>query len=383
LSEQAVLEVEKPEAEEALPDIGDFLEEATKPKEAEAPETNVNVNNQVLTDVLQGKMAGLDDEAIKERIKERYGMDDVEAEMTLQMVMKLLEKKQDQEFQLKKATLGVVPALAQSKNPLAPLLLQSLIAQAGVSRDDDIVREFAEVQKQAMKLKLIKKMFEEDEKKPSGDFNDVLKALILEMIKDMKAEKEKKEELLYKLLLEKKQDEGQALREVLADLIDYLDQRLQMIADATQSQPVEASAKKDPLEEMAEFSEKLKRMTEALESLGFKVEKPDKEDPFKAFELQLKLKELEMKHKEAEAKRAFMEKIADAFANLLSNPQNLQILLNAITGIFRRGPAPAVYDQAGAVATGNMPAPEPPKVEDLPDIDEFLSEGEAGGGGGA
>jgi len=383
-AEEAPTEV--PKLEEFLP-VGE-----AQPAEENAPELPKEVQNQIATTIVQGQMAGLSEEEIKEKIKERYGLSDEEAELTMQMIMKYLDRSQRQEYELKKTALGMMPALAetiaQSQNPLAPLIMQRLIEMAGFKEEkDDFVKDIVEAKKQLYKVKMISEVLKDDEGKKAGSFD----TLILEMIRQMEREKAEAQKMLYQLLLEernrKDSGETEALKEALVKFIDAIDQRLEMMMEMMQEQkstPVNGGPRyKDPLEELLEHQQKLNQLLETLEKAGL-VKRND--DESNLLEAQLKLKEFELKQKEVEAKQIFYSKLAEA----LSNPQTLRVIFDGLRGIFAgllgRAPSPQTFNNALAQAPVQAPAPTPapvPKPEppaDIPSLEEFVQQ--AGGEGG-
>lgn len=375
---------EVPQLEEYLPQ-GENVEQPVihLPKE---------VQNQIAATVMQGRMAGLSEEEIKERVKKQYDLTDEEAELTLQMIMKYLDKNQKQEYELKKTALGMMPALAetmaQSNNPLTPLIMQRLIEMAGFKEEsgDDFVKDIMKAKKEIMKAKLISEALKEDEGRKGNSFE----ALMLEMIRQMEKEKAEAQKMLYQLLLEEKSrknsESDEALKEVLVQFIDAIDKRLEMMLDMIQNQNAgtgEVQRHRDPLEELLEHQQKLNSLLETLEQAGL-VKRKD-EDPSRLIEAQLKLKEFELKQKEVEAKQIFYSKLAEA----LSNPQTLQIIFSGLGqlfgGLLGRTPSPQAFsnalNQVGPAQTpAQVPIAEPQPPDDIPSLEEFVEQ--AGGGNG-
>ena len=320
---------------------------------------------------LQGQ--GYDEDEIKDYIAEKYGLDRQTAEITFETLMKYLQKKAEDRKELQKQALGILPTLAQTDNPWAGYVMQSLIEKAGLSQEESFTRELIELQKELMKAKMAMEMMKEINGS-SGSSNDQLMATL---IQNMMQEKKEIEQNFYQLLMAQMQgsrsEEIQQLAEIVRQSIDALNQKIEAVLMAQNSAPkTQFEGPKDPLEEMTEFSEKLKRMQEALKALGFEVKAPGNDDPARLVEAQMKMKELELKQKEIEAKQTFYAKLAEA----LSNPETLRTIFSGLSqllsGVLGRGPAPQAFQ--GAMAQASQVNIEPAKPEEVPSLDDFLSE---------
>jgi len=376
--QEQVLETEEPTEEVPTEKVA-FSEPAVFSPE-KIDETSQEAMKAAATEVLNLKQQGYEDEEIVQYIQDKYGFDRQTAEVTFQTILQYIQKKAEERHELQKQALGMLPTLAQSDNPFAGLVMQSLIEKAGLNKEESFVQEIVELQREMMKAKLATEMMKEvmgPERKTSYD------PLVAELIKSTIEEKREAEKRFMELLMAQAQgaraEEINQLAEVVRQSIDALNQKIEAILAAQasgQQAPVEGS--KDPVEEMAEFSEKLKRMQEALKALGFDIKPPNAKDPVEAltkeYELKTKMKELELKEKEIEAKQVFYAKLGEA----LSNPQTIQMIFNGLSqlfgSIFRRGPAPVAYQnamtQAAEVAPAEVEPVKPPA--DIPSLDEFV-----------
>ena len=371
------------------------LEEFEEPKEIEEPAafaqpavlTEKGLDKaqmeQAAGEVLTLKSQGYEDDEIRDYIAQKYGLDRQTAEVTFETLMRYLQKKAEDRKEIQKQALGMLPTLAQSDNPFAGLVMQSLIEKAGLNEEESFTRELIELQKELMKTKMAMEMMKEINGSSGSSSND---QLIATLITNMMQEKKEIEQNFYQLLMAQMQgarnEEVQQLADVVRQSIDALNQKIEavMMAQANSQAPADYAGPKDPVEEMAEFSEKLKRMQEAMKALGFEVKAPGNDDPAKLVEAQMKLKELELKQKEVEAKQVFYSKIAEA----LSRPETLQTIFAGLRdlfgAVFNRGPAPQAY--ANAMQQAAQVAPTPVEVEPVkppatvPSLDDFLSETE-------
>ena len=338
-----------------------------------------NKQLQLAAEVAQKKMQGFSDEDIVQYFMNQYSMDETSARETYDMIMNYLTKKQTQDFQIKKDLIGVIPALAQSQNPLTPIMLQDLISKIGATeKEKSFAEELAEIQKGALKARLMADMMREMTTPGKSNYDP----LMVELVKSLREDAKQKEEMLMNLLLQglqgKDKEELAQFAEVVRQSIDALNQKIEAALMAQANSPSVSVEQKDTLDEMISFQEKLKKLQEAMKAMGFEVKPPgaSEPDPLRQYEVQAKLKELELRQKEAEAKQAFYTKLAEA----LSNPQTLQVLFNGISqvlsGIFHKGaPTPETYQGAMMQAANIQPEPVKPP-EGIPSIEEFLSEGE-------
>ena len=376
---EQVLETEEPTEE--VPTENVALSEPAVFNPEKVDETSQEAMKAAATEVLNLKQQGYEDEEIVQYIQDKYGFDRQTAEVTFQTILQYIQKKAEERHELQKQALGMLPTLAQSDNPFAGLVMQSLIEKAGLNKEESFVQEIVELQREMMKAKLATEMMKEvmgPERKTGYD------PLVAELIKSTIEEKREAERRFMELLMAQAQgaraEELNQLAEVVRQSIEALNQKIEAVLMAqANNQPVGASeGSKDPVEEMAEFSEKLKRMQEALKALGFDIKPPNARDPIEAltkeYELKAKMKELELREKEIEAKQVFYAKLGEA----LSNPQTIQMIFNGLSqlfgSIFRRGPAPVAYQnamtQAAEVAPTEVEPVKPPA--DIPSLDEFV-----------
>jgi len=340
---------------------------------------------QAAGEVLAMKGQGYEDDEIKDYIAQKYGLDRQTAEVTFNTLMQYLQKKAEDRKELQKQALGMLPTLAQSDNPFAGLVMQSLIEKAGLNQEESIAQELKEVQREILKYKMLMEMMKEINTSEGGG-NSNNDQLMATLITNMMQEKKEIEQNFYQLLMAQMQgarnEEINQLAEVVRQSIDALNQKIEavLMAQANNQPTAVAEGPKDPVEEMAEFSEKLKRMQEAMKALGFDIKPPSQDDPAKMVEAQMKLKELELKQKEVEAKQVLYSKVAEA----LANPQTIQMIFSGLKdllgAVLGRGPAPQAY--AGAMTQAAQVTPTAPTVEpvsapvDVPSLDEFLKEAE-------
>lgn len=372
---QQLEEFEKPEGAEEAPAFA-------QPSVLTEKGLDKGQMEQAAGEVLTLKSQGYEDDEIKDYIAQKYGLDRQTAEITFNTLMQYLQKKAEDKKEIQKQALGMLPTLAQSDNPFAGLVMQSLIEKAGLNEEESFTRELMELQKELMKTKMAMEMMREINGSTGNQGND---QLIATLITNMMQEKKEIEQNFYQLLMAQMQgarsEEINQLAEVVKQSIDALNQKIEavMMAQANNQPAGDYSGPKDPVEEMAEFSEKLKRMQEAMKALGFEVKAPGTEnDPAKLVEAQMKLKELELKQKEVEARQVFYSKIAEA----LSRPETLQTIFAGLRdlfgAVFNRGPAPQAY--ASAMQQAAQVAPQPTEVEpvkppsSVPSLDDFLSE---------
>ncbi|MCD6524923.1 MAG: hypothetical protein J7K48_08045 [Thermococcus sp.] len=387
---EQVLETEEPTEEVPTEKVA-FSEPAVFNPE-KVDETSQEAMKVAATEVLNLKQQGYEDEEIVQYIQDKYGFDRQTAEVTLSTIMQYIQKKAEERHELRKQALGMLPTLAQSDNPFAGVIMQSLIEKAGLNREESFVQEIMELQREMMKAKLATEMMKDvmgTEQKPGYD------PLMVELIKSTIEEKKQAEERFMQLLMAQAQgaraEEINQLAEIVRQSIEALNQKIEAIltAQANSQTPVTMEGSRDIIDEMTEFSEKLKRLQEAMKAMGFEIKPPGSQDPLESLarqqELQMKMKELELREKEAEAKQVFYSKLAEA----LSNPQTLQTIFNGLNqlfnNIFHRGaPTPRVYQgamvQAAQVPTLVEPEPVKPPA-DIPSLDEFLEGAENAGTG--
>jgi len=381
MSMEATLLVEKDELKGAKNEGEEIL--SIPVEEVDGAETMEMA--QIGQDILDMKSKGISDEKIVEYLKQEKGLDENTARMAVENFMKIIRERENKNYELKKQALGIIPTIAETfkeGDPIAGMLLQSLIEQVGINEEDNFMKELKEMYKEILRAKAMAEAMQSI--MGAQNANSTNDQLLATLITSMMQEKKEIEQNFYQLLMAQlqgsKSEEIQQLAEIVRQSIEALNQKIEavLMAQANNQPSIEYIGPKDPLEEMAEFSEKLKRMQEALKALGFEVRAPNAENPTKLIEAQMKLKELELKQKEVEAKQMFYSKIAEA----LSKPETIQMILQGLRDllatIFNRGPAPQVYasamQQAAQVTpqSGEVKPVSPPA--DVPSLDDFLME---------
>ncbi|MCD6524120.1 MAG: hypothetical protein J7K48_03880 [Thermococcus sp.] len=364
---------------EEIPQIEDFEEENTG--QAEGAGKVAFAQPSVLTSMTKEQMEqaagevammasqGYDEQEIQEYVQQKYGLEPQAAALTVQTLMQYLQKRHEERTEMQKQALGMLPTLAQSDNPFAGLVMQSLIEKAGLKEEESFTRELIEMQKELMKAKLATEMMKEMNLGGSSNYDP----LMVELIKGIREEAKEKEQMLYQLLLERLQsndDEKFAqMMEIMRQSIEALNQKIEAtMMSAGRSEMVEP-VHKDTVDEATEFAEKLEKLRAVMEALGYKVQPPgaQENDPLKQFEMQMKLKELELKEKEIENQKVLYEKVAEA----ISNPQFIQSVLGFLGQLLGRGPAPGAM-QVAMTQAAQVPAQPVEAPDDLPSLDDFV-----------